>query len=272
MFLLSISLVLFYFIVCITSTFSQTTKDFDPTKVVVVISHGTSGSTEFCELLGNLVGHYFGRELLGGNSRDMKANRDPLNTVINFLKSEQREYPNSIVGFKYKPYHHDDAYEKLWEWMAKKNIKVIYNTRNPLDVMIGTFKSKEGGKHNCDVGRTDCIEKQLALTFNVNVSLIIEKVHELQTEYMLVKSRIKAYKLNSYYITYEGVNHGTVSDRVAYVQNIANFIQPGKFDITDKVFDVRTAYIGHYHQKEMVTNYDELVAAVQDTELVQYLH
>ena len=252
----------------------------DPTKVIIVMSSGTSGSTELCGIVSNIIkgDDSFGPELyelLGGGFESMSKETNPLGTVLEYLSKEQRHHPGVFAGFKYKNYYHDENYEKLLNWIATERVKVIYNTRNPLDVYIGTLKSHQpGGKHNCnDEGKhvQKCIEKQQAITLKVPLDEVLEELKSRETRNVEWYERLKITNVDFMHVTYEKINNGTRKERVVYVQTIADFFKPG-FEVTPKTLDVSTEFIGHTHQSDIVENYDELKEKLKGTRFERYLH
>jgi hypothetical protein len=246
--------------------------EVDPSRVVIVLSHGRSGSTELCNIVENIIKAPGHKEVFGSSSKDMAVVEDPLAKMLTYLGDLQAENPSKTVGFKWKPYVSDDRYEKVWEWVAQNRVKVIYNYRNPLDVLISGLRlSDEEGIANCATGDKECAKSQLALRVDVNVSSIITDLEKFKVDGIETIMRLSKRNINYYDVTYEGVNRGEMKDRVAYVQALADFVQPG-FKVTSKVFETRIQFIGHYHQSEEVNNYAELQAALKGTRFSSFLH
>ena len=251
---------------------SQKQNNIDPSKVVVVMSRGTSGSTELCGIVSHIVNSTVHGELFGSSMDVMREKSDPLKYMLDELSKQEQRYPGQYVGFKYKPYFHNDAYEKVLNWFADNKVKIVYNVRNPLDVVIGgKKKAQEDGVNNCHTWQPDCVTKQQAVKIVLDISDVLRKLEDLEIDYMLWYARIKKAKLNVHLVTYEGVNHGTMQERLAYIQTLANFINP-MYTVTEEVFEVKSVYVGHYHQNETVTNYAELETALKGTRYERYLH
>jgi len=253
----------------------NTTEEFDPSKVVIVMSMGTSGSTMLCDVVRNIAASgevSFGNELLGGKASVMSRKEDPVKTVRNYLIQQQKLHPGEMVGFKYKNYFHNDKYDELLRWISEQKIKMIYNTRNPLDRYIGTLKSADpDGKHNCPIGRSNCADKQLAIKVEVPLDGLIEKLDHEEASNTLWSARLKVAGINFLHVTYEGVVQGTMKDRINYVQKIADFLHPG-YKVTEKTFSVHTEFIGHPSQRDFVTNFKALKNKLENTRFEQYLH
>jgi hypothetical protein len=95
--------------------------------------------------VGNILGttSRVSGELFGATSGEMAKLSDPLRVMLDYLHTQQIDNPNSIVGFKWKPYYHNESYQRVWEWVAKHNVKVVYNSRNPLDIYISASKTHQ---------------------------------------------------------------------------------------------------------------------------------
>jgi hypothetical protein len=246
--------------------------DVDPSKVVIVLSHGRSGSTELCYIVENIIGAPAHKEFFGSTSQSMKKRENPLEDMLAFLGELQADNPGKTVGFKWKPYSHQEQYDKVWKWVARNRVKVVYNYRNPLDVLIsGVRLHEEDGISNCRANDEECAKTQKALTVDVNVTNIVSELDKLKVGGIEIIVHLSKQQVNYYDVTYEGINRGEMADRLAYVQAMADFIQPG-FKVTEKVFETHTQFIGHYHQVEEVKNYAELQAALQGTRFSQCLH
>lgn len=248
----------------------------DPSKVIIVVSRGASGSTELCGIVRNIARGNASRapgsltEILGSNEGEMAKQADPLRTVLAYLSREQAKHPGVSVGFKFKNYHFDEKYEKLFNWMSSERIKVIYNTRNPLDEYLGYLKARQpGGRHNC--GGKECARQQQKKKFAIPIDHLIPELEEKTQANAEWFARLKAFNISFIHVTYEQANTGTMEQRQAYVQKIADFFNPG-FKVTTDVFDVGTVYMGHEHQSEFVKNYEEVKNKLNGTRFEHLLH
>jgi hypothetical protein len=244
----------------------------DPSKVVIVLSHGRSGSTEVCGIVSNLVGGRIYGELFGGTRDKMAAVPDPLELALRYLEAQQEAYPGKIVGFKWKPYHHGPKYQKVWDWVAKRGVKVVYSYRNPLDVLISSSRShEEDAVYNCKTGDDKCVDAQQALQTELNLDTVLESLERLKIEGISTIVHLSQNNVTYFDVTYEGLNHGSMEARLSYLQGLADFLRPGK-TATKAAFKVGTEYIGHYHQNETVSNYAALVVKLKGTRFSRYLH
>jgi hypothetical protein len=215
-----------------------------------------------------------GKELFGQNAPEMARLADPLGAMLTYLEAAQAQYPGKIIGFKWKPYYHHERYEKVWSWLVLKQVRIIYSVRNPLDVLISsTHRHEDRGKANCNAGKgaAACVKVQQSIKIDVVMSRLIPMLNEQKRMIADISTRLTHADYNYYDITYEEVNHGPMEERLAHVQALADFIQPGH-TVTESVFNTSVVYIGRYHQREKVENYDEVVAALNGTRFARYLH
>jgi hypothetical protein len=244
----------------------------DPTKVVIVLSHGRSGSTEACSIVQNIVEGRVYAELFGGSKEKMASIENPLELMLGYLRHQQAEFPGKVVGFKWKPYYHSPKYQEAWDWVAQNGVKVVYNFRNPLDVFISNAKAhEEDAVYNCKAGDTRCVNTVKAIKTTLKLDNIHGELERLKIEGISMISHLSKNKINYYDVTYEGLNHGTMQQRLTYLQGLADFLDPGHV-AKEADLDTKTLYSGHYHQNETVTNYAELVAALKGTRFALYLH
>ena len=255
---------------------SGVSSDINPDRVAVVLSRGRSGSTELISLVNNIANGYLHSELFGGNAEKMAELKDPLDRMIKFLEKSQKAYPHHMVGFKWKPYYEDENYDKVWDWFAKTGAKVVFNHRNPLDKYISVTRAhSENGQFNCVVGDTKCLNTQKSLKVEIDTAAVISHLEEYNAETNATLKKLHDKKINHFVITYEQINHGTMEDRLAHVQKLADFLMAKKKVrkiLDESVFAVKTEYIGHYHQNETVSNYDELVRVLQGSPFQNLLH
>lgn len=254
--------------------------EVDPAKVAIILSRGRSGSTELTSVVSNIgkgeVVFIDEIELFGDTSARMARLHDPLGKMLSFLLEKQKQHPNKIVGFKWKPYHEDEKYQLVWEWFAKTGAKVIYNYRNPLDVWISMLHTRrEGAVFNCFADQKDCIERQKSIKISVDVDKVIPEITAIAAKHEIILGKLRKMHINHFVITYEGVNRGTMTERLATMQKVADFLVPEKRNsvvVDESVFAARTAHIGHLNQNATVENYDQLVTVLRGTPYEHLLH
>lgn len=202
----------------------------------------------------------------------MAAVPDPLGLALSYLQQQQASNPGKTVGFKWKPYYHSAKYQKVWDWVAKNGVKVVYNFRNPLDVLISNRRAHEDeAVYNCKAGNKKCIQTQRSLKTELKLETVLEDLESLKIEGISMISHLSKNRINYYDVTYEGLNHGPMDERLSYLQGLADFLVPGR-KATKADFDVSVEYIGHYHQNETLSNYEQLAAKLQGTRFARYLH
>lgn len=202
----------------------------------------------------------------------MAAVSDPLALALGYLQQQQAANPGKVVGFKWKPYYHSAKYQKVWDWVSKNKVKVVYNYRNPLDVLISSSRAhEEEGVYNCKVGDNKCIQTQRALKTELKLDTVLQELEALKIEGISMITHLSQHGVDYYDVTYEGLNHGSMAERLAYLQGLTDFLEPGrKATVAD--FAVHTEYIGHYHQNETLSNYEQLTDKLRGTRFARYLH
>lgn len=252
---------------------SSLNNELDLTKIVIVLSHGRSGSTELCTILSQIVNSSFDGEMFGSTPKEMQKLQNPLEYMQTFLLEKQKQFPGRAVGFKWKPYANTSDYDHVWKWVADHRVKVIYNYRNPLDVLIsGTKAHEDGGRYNCHVENKGCIEKQQSIKTTIDIDTLVSDVKALHDQSNAIYRALVDQNFHFIATTYEELNIGSMDKRVKVLQRLIDFVAHGKV-VTAKDFDTsKVAYIGHYHQNETVLNYGEVVRTLNGTRYKKFLH
>lgn len=253
-------------------------KGIDFSKVLIVYSHGDSGSSFLMGLMQNsLIGNHsdgFYGELLSGECFD-----DPIAVVQTFIKSEQKKNPKGIVGFKWKPYcFQRQQYHDLMKWVADNQIKVIYNVRNPLDVIIGHAKrgveeSKIGERrYNCHVGDDECVKLRTHLKVHLKTNDLIKKLTEAELENIAIESELRSLGVNFYFNHYEDLSFGPDEKRLHHLQLLSDFIGVLDRPITMAQFKSTKESGVNYDDSSVILNYDEVVKILTGTRFSVLLH
>jgi len=253
---------------------ASTSLDYN--NIVIVMSRGRSGSSLLCDYIGNLVGFpgHFGPELFGGGIDDMKKVDEPIRRMQKYLKSRQDEHPGKIVGFKWKPYYFDDKYTKALNWVAHHHIKVVVNTRNPLDIAISTAKQHADRtiEYHCKVNDKACQKKVKAIRVTIDTSRIIHTLDAFFADHVKLIRYLEQTNVKYLNITYENLNWGNEDERLVQMKRLGQFVNPKRKKVTGAVFSVPIAYTGNIHQADTVKNYAELVKVLNGTKYENLLH
>jgi hypothetical protein len=99
--------------------------------------------------IGNVlqIGQAHGRyalefEMFGWTSLAMENNSDPLDKMIRYFAAMQA-LPPGWAGFKWKPMFFDEKYAKALQWLGQRGVKMVFNVRNPLDVLLSSYKHSD---------------------------------------------------------------------------------------------------------------------------------
>jgi len=125
-------------------------------QLTIVVSSGRGGSTATCEtlaVLGNsqFVGERSGlaNELLGSNSVQMRQRANetsPTVQMANYFALQSALDPHAeFVGFKWKVdadrlSYTEQPFLAAWAWAAEHSVRVVFLTRNLLDVYLSKLK------------------------------------------------------------------------------------------------------------------------------------
>lgn len=257
---------------CLCRALTNTTWNVDPSKVLIVLSRGRSGSNELCQIVSKIAHSYVDSELFGSSEESMKKVADPLGTMLSYLEQKQLEYPGKLVGFKWKPHDERHQYKLAWDWVAENHVKIIFSHRNPLDVVISYDKNRNStARSNCLKSNKKCIEKQLELQTTVNTSTLIADLEGLTFEAVSIRNFLASRRIPFVETTYEALNNGRMKDRLRHLQAVVDFFQPNT-TVRESDFQISYASKTHPHQRDTVRNYDEVVEALRGTTFENLLH
>ena len=247
------------------------TDSIDVSKVVIILSHGRSGSSELCLLVSNLVGGGdLGAELFGKTSIAMLENKNPLQHMKLYIHEQQKRHPQKYAGFKWKPYYHDDNYQLVWNWVAQYKVKVVFNYRNPLDVVISSTKhALNESKSNCVAHNSKCMDLMKSLKFPL--VLDFDHLHTLELSYAKVALQLVENNVTFFDTRYEDLNYGDPETRLHHLQLLADFVNPGR-KVTMEDFEIKLGFSGNYHQADTITNFAEVVASLKGTRYARFIH
>ena len=129
----------------------------DEREHMIMLSRGRAGSTVVAQTLASLalaaattVGpspeafvRDFGRDIFGDNLEAMKKVSNPVKLMGDWYQKQAAEQPASpLLGFKWKPELVNAALNGALDWVASRNVSVLWMTRNLLDVRLSVAKHK----------------------------------------------------------------------------------------------------------------------------------
>mmetsp|Transcript_3299 Transcript_3299/g.5529 ORF Transcript_3299/g.5529 Transcript_3299/m.5529 type:complete len:288 (-) Transcript_3299:275-1138(-) len=259
---------------------SKPTPEVNYNLTAIIMSHGRSGSGVLCAYVLQLANAAStGKvEIFGGNIDQMKQIANPNQTMIDYFISAQKKRPGKLVQFKWKPLYFDEHYLDALKFVAQHQIKVVYSTRNPLDVTISAQKYNMNPSLNkashCKVDDIECIESHKSAKVTIDKRTIVHKLTDLIQQSDMVIALLERYKVNYFNTTYEELNFGTKKARLSSMQRLSDFVTPGR-KVVAADLQAPLAFTSHPHQSDEVTDYDDLVQTL-NSELngtyVKYIH
>ena len=163
-------------------------------------------------------------------------------------------------------------------------MSVVMNQRNPLDRLISgaTYRLVRGetGKEmqaHCTPQDTKCIDKHLNAHVDLPTgSTLLDRLRDNPSA--RVAKMLHIYGFRHLRVNYEDLFLADSEDRSAAWRRVVQFLQPERMDVhTISESDVAralnlTAKTSPSHQRDKVTNYDDVVSTLTGTELEPLLH
>jgi len=261
---------------------------------MVLISEGRSGSSATLSAIQMLTHspHSFGSEILGSNAEQM-AKSNPTSIMEAFYRHTCKEHPGAaLMGFKLKPYIdfepggqlREEKWRAAFAWLRENNVSVVMNTRNLMDRMISgaTYDLVRGemGKHlspHCTPQDTKCIDDHLNAHVDMPTgSTLLARLRENRSP--RVAKMLHIYNFRHLRVNYEDLFLADSENRSATWRRVVQFLQPERMDVhAISESDVAralnlTAKTSPSHQRDKVTNYDDVVSTLTGTEFEPLLH
>ena len=184
---------------------------------VILICHGRGGSTSTSQVLNLFSGYESGdkntglrTELFGINAAAMEDQEDPTALMLDYFDTEERTHPRArTIGFKWKPLVFNEAYDQALDVVAKSGIRVVYQTRNFLDVYISSTKhAAEELSDRCSSDDAECIEAHSSLQVTLEPKKMIDTLNRYKSEHESMVERLNSYGVNYLNVTYDDLYAG----------------------------------------------------------------
>jgi hypothetical protein len=247
----------------------------DQQHVMIVISRGRSGSDRLCELVANIVEQSpttLSTELFGGYEEAMALIKDPLAMAVRFLSSAQMH--STWAGFKYKPIYFDSGYAKFTQWMGQSGVRVVFNSRNPLDELVSLAKQQviEGNNHyHCKVGDEQCVAVVDKARVHLPTETLIDKIRHIYNETHAELNRFEQYNVSYISVLYEDFSTGTIARQLEHLKMIGVFLGIRRV-LTQKDMHSNMVSTAPKTQEDAIDNYPDVVRTLTDTEYQSLLH
>ena len=245
----------------------------------ILLSNGRSGTGFIC----STIGLFFDTqdsievELFGSDINEMKKTKEPLKKMDNYFKHLVQKFPNDIIyGFKWKPYVMDSNYIKLFSYIKKNQIKIIFNYRNPLDIFLSTSRIKQS--------HTKCYHYKYnskAVIWNRNIKILLP-VKDLIKKLDMYENRLIMYEklLIENEINYMKVKYEDLSNKNIHKwEELLNFLKPNSIKSNDqrnKLINIldNPKYIKVSNKSHIntISNYEEVLNTLKNTKFEKYLN
>jgi len=175
---------------------------------------------------------------------------------------EHADSGDDIVGFKWKPYAENDAYQCALDVLRPLNISVIHNTRNPLDQLISNAKHKNYNLNpHCGIGNDKCLDEALGATVYLSGDHLIHKIDNLWEEKQHWHEVLQTYSPRLLEVMYDDLytDHTIVPNESTWIE-LMNFLgYSTEFTLQGLEKYKSPTQVTHTgHQSDTVINMDEV--------------
>ena len=253
----------------------------------VMISQGRSGSEiESLAIAALTKSSDLGREVMGTEHAQMAAVKDPLKRMQEWFTKMCTENPKSyLVGFKFKPYIKvnetgfatDSKWTDVFAWLKAQNASIVHNDRNSLDLIIsGAFYNASTGHSaaHCRAGDKECVAQHKNARFKVGTEELASRLRELESDRTNTLALLDRFGFRMLKVTYETLLLSKADTRLAAWKDLIAFLAPQKtFTEADLTRALQsTERTSSNHQRDRVSNYDEVVETLAKTPYAHLLH
>ena len=253
-------------------------------KSFIVLSRGRSGSEYEMEVITRLLTNRTMKgngEIFGGSGKKMLALHDPLTTMQRYLCPRKHKTNTALYrGFKWKPYVWNEAYIKALLWVGHHDIPVIYNVRNPLDVLLSLKKHKASKmRAHCQAGDAACLEKKMREQIVLlDPSTFIAELADISCLNNYVSFLLDRTKVNYIDVEYETLSfaHTDVQSAIRSWKEVMELINPHadwsdiiSYNLLKSSRTVATSSINH---RDKIKNYDDAYNSLRGTQFARLIN
>jgi hypothetical protein len=255
--------------------FGKKNDNFDYGKIVIVLSLGRSGSTWLCDVISNIAGEKIDLvvELFGGNKVEMTELKDPLKVMISYLKAEREKHAKGYIGFKWKPLYSSAEYIKCWHWLVSKGAKIVYSTRNPLDMYLSSLKHQDSDvKAHCEPTDKKCLSLHLQARVTADIPIMLKSIKTDSAQYVENYILLDSLKANFIDVSYDKLTWGTDEKKLQHLQVIIDFLFPNSKTIANmQHFVTEEALTSNALHSSTIENYDAVLNTLTGTRFISLL-
>lgn len=253
----------------------------DTSKSIIVMSYGRSGSTYVCDILQKNFPYHddASTELLGHYYDSMHDQDDPLGLVRKRLCAPKDDKSGEYRGFKWMPSNWEEKYYDVLEWVARRQIPVVFNYRNPIDQFLS--KRKHSGHRDlpahCKPGDEKCIEAFIdssLIEVDVKQLLSFLKGQFPFVSHEEIFSILITRNVNFFPIAYESLI-GEQESALRAWREIFEFIDPSRnWDglTNESIASDNLAVTSSESHRDKIKNYEEVRAALRGTRFAPLLN
>jgi hypothetical protein len=207
----------------------------------------------------------------------------PIKTATKFLEKKQNEHPNTVVGFKWKPYCRDHKeFDRMLAWIGMNKIKLIYNYRNYLDMILSHLKlnmnSKLSGEkeYRCKSDDKECLERHRHLSVVLHTGTLLQRITALEIEHNETIRNLTKHNIDFYINYYDDLAHGNrqlklLRDMNAFIHK--NTSRKANNEVSVKVLKTEGhGYQSTYDHKKEIVNFDEVKRILEHSRFSKLLH
>ncbi len=263
---------------------------------VLFLADGRSGSSNTWLTLSKLA---------GGDQREAKealgSDQDQVRIFLNSMKSAKegswwvREHmcevtklncASAITGFQWKPYENTwtlPSAQGILKEIARHNkvnhedggipkIKVIYMTRNPLDVLISRQKhrTKLVSAH-CSQDNIECLKNHTTYNMTLPTTDLIQNLRHAKNQVTMVENTLQTLKIDYYRTTYEKLyNSNDANEWMKIFKYLGRGPRQGlKREDVDAAFPL--AKTSNRSLESLLLNYEDVKNVLEGTEFFVHL-
>ncbi|KAJ1402079.1 hypothetical protein B484DRAFT_405524 [Ochromonadaceae sp. CCMP2298] len=200
----------------------------------------------------------------------MKRNTEPFGQIVRYFAEEQKNA--DWAGFKWKPLYHDDNYDKLLQWLGDRGVKIVYNFRNPLDVLLSNNKHNNNKlASQCKQGDSKCLDKFTDVRLTLDTHSLLEKLDDYYHLRDMDFARAAQFHVPFLSMDYSDFAEGSRAGQLKALQKIADFLGVDR-QLTLQDLRVPTVSTAIESYEDQLSNYAEVVETLNGTKYQGLLH
>jgi hypothetical protein len=272
-------------------SFASDAAATSPPRKLVIMSMGRSGSSELGIMLGHLARSdpdKFRTEVFGWNETAMAAlaaSGDPRTTLQAYFERQAEAQPLAeYVSMKWKPNLIDTPpYVSALRWAKEAGARVLWNVRNPLDIIISDIRHQQhaGLSAHCGAnlsasGTADCVAQHHS-PVELRADNLPAKLLNRTRDEARVQATLTACGVPHLKVRYEDVFSSDEATMTASRNAILGFLElpsasAGELRAAESDGELQLVNTAAPSNCDALSNADEVIAALRGTPYLQLLH